>query len=201
MPMRTCSASRRRREPGDGSDNVEAGPHDAFDFVLVRARIAEIGQQPVAHELGNETAMARDHDGAGFLVGADHLAHVLGIEPGRQRRRAGEIAEHDRELPAFGLGLWLRYSFRRRGRSGSCRQGREYAFAVSESETQLLEIAVSQRRQDIEIDAVFLERRFEARQANTGQPFLQGCRRIHADIPKRRRPMTSRASSKRPVWA
>ena len=44
--------------------------------------------------------------GAATVIGADDLAHVLGIEPRRQRGRADEVAEHHRELAALGVGPW-----------------------------------------------------------------------------------------------
>ena len=72
--------ARRRLQAADGGDDLQAGPHGALGFVLVGARIAEIGEQPVAHELGDEAVMARDDVSAGGLVGANHVAHVLRIE-------------------------------------------------------------------------------------------------------------------------
>ena len=68
-------------------------------LVLVRLRPAEIGEHAVAHVLGDVAAPALDHLGAAALIGADHRAHVLGIEPRRQRGRAHQIAEQHRQLP------------------------------------------------------------------------------------------------------
>jgi hypothetical protein len=36
--------------------------------------------------------------------GVQDLAHVLGVEPGRECRRADQIDEHHRELTPLGLG-------------------------------------------------------------------------------------------------
>ena len=63
------------------------------------ARKAEIGQHPIAHELGDEAVVARERARTGVLIGTDELAHVLRIKPRRHRRRAHE---HDRELAALG---------------------------------------------------------------------------------------------------
>ena len=93
---------RPRFELRDDGGDVEAGPDRPLGVVLVGARKAEIGQHAVAHEFGDEAVVARDRARTGVLIGANDLAHVLGIEPRRQRGRADEIAEHDRELAALG---------------------------------------------------------------------------------------------------
>ena len=69
--------------------------HGAFGVMLMGLRIAKIGEHPVAHIFGDETAGLRDEIGAAVVVGANDLTHVLGVEPGRQRRRADEVTEHD----------------------------------------------------------------------------------------------------------
>ncbi len=79
-------------------------PHGPLRLVLMRPRVAEIGQHTVAHELGDEALEACDHPGAGVLVGAQHLAHVFRIEARRQRRRADQIDEHHGEVAPLGLG-------------------------------------------------------------------------------------------------
>jgi hypothetical protein len=83
-------------------------PHRALGVVLMRLRIAEIDQHPVAHEFGDKAVIARDDAGNGVLVGAELLAQFLGVEPRRQGRRADEIAEHHRQLPPLGGVLRLR---------------------------------------------------------------------------------------------
>ena len=53
---------------------------------------------------------------AATLICADHPAHVLGVEPRRQLRRADQIDEHHRELPSLSSGgsVCSRSSFGRR---------------------------------------------------------------------------------------
>ena len=59
MPTRTCKG-----DAGGGIelrhrfDQGEPGTHRALGVVLVRLRIAEIGQHAVAHVLGDEAAVA-----------------------------------------------------------------------------------------------------------------------------------------------
>ena len=90
----------------DGRD-VEAGPDRTLGVLLVSARKAKIGQHAIAHEFGDEAVIACDSARTGVLIDANDLAHVLGIQPGRHRGRADEIAKHDRELAALGgVGDW-----------------------------------------------------------------------------------------------
>ena len=97
MPTRTCSgAPAAVLSFGDGLDDRKPGPDRAFGIMLVGLRIAEIGEHAVAHIFGDEAAVARDRRRAAFLIGGDDLAHVLGIEPRRQRGRADKVAEHHR---------------------------------------------------------------------------------------------------------
>jgi len=49
--------------------------------MLVRLRIAEIGEHTVAHVLGHEAAVALDRFGAAAMVGADDPPQVLEVEP------------------------------------------------------------------------------------------------------------------------
>ena len=106
MPTRAASGS----PAGAGAaaatacDDRQAGAHRALGVVLVRPRPAEIGQHAVAHELGDVALEARDLARDRVLVGADELAHLLGVEPAGERGRADQVDEHHRELPALGLG-------------------------------------------------------------------------------------------------
>ena len=43
-----------------------------------------------------------DRAGDAGLIAADDLAQILGIEPGRERGRADEVAEHHAERAALG---------------------------------------------------------------------------------------------------
>jgi len=67
----------------------------------VRARIAEIDHDPVAHISCYETIETPHDVGDGPMIGGDQVPQILGIAPHRQRGRADEIAEHHRELPAL----------------------------------------------------------------------------------------------------
>ncbi|MCZ6508704.1 MAG: hypothetical protein O7A04_11750, partial [Acidobacteria bacterium] len=85
-------------------DQVQAGTYRPLGVVLMGPGIAKISERAIAHKLGDVALEAADGVGAGFLVGADHLAQVFGVEPLGERRRAHQIDEHHRELASLSLG-------------------------------------------------------------------------------------------------
>ncbi len=86
----------------DGIDDREAGVHGALGIVLVRLRVAEIGHDAVAAEFRHPAVVAADLRRDERLVVSNDVAQVFRIEPGRQRRVADQVAEHDGELAALG---------------------------------------------------------------------------------------------------
>ena len=91
-----------RLDPGDRTDQLEAGQDRALGIILVRPRVAEVDQETIAQEAGDLAVKAPDHPRCQILIGADHLAHVLGVEQRGELGRAHQIAEHHRQLPALG---------------------------------------------------------------------------------------------------
>src|SRR5262249_38704035 len=138
-PLRSTGLQTRHRR-----FYLQPGPHRALGVVLMRPRIAEIDQHPIALELGDKAIIARDDTGNGVLIGAELLAQFLGVEPHRQGRRADEIAEHHRQLPPLG-GVLRPRTGRCRGRcrclgGGQTGDGSQETLAVPERHTELLEI-------------------------------------------------------------
>src|SRR4051812_11760878 len=96
-----------RFKPGDGFDDVEPGAYGSLGVVLVSTGIAKIGHNPVATEIRQKTVIGERDARTGSVVGVDHGAHVLRIEPGGERRRTDQIADHYRKVTAFGtLCIW-----------------------------------------------------------------------------------------------
>src|SRR5262249_28678264 len=75
---------RARLEPANSGNDIESRPHASLRIVLVRYGKAEIGQYPVAPELGEEAVIGSRDTGAGGVVGIDHDAHVFRIESDRE---------------------------------------------------------------------------------------------------------------------
>ena len=94
-PGRPLEVARRRHEREPGADRP-------LGVVLVRPRVAEVGQHAVAHVLGDEAALPLDRRRDAAVVGADQLAQVLGVEAGGERGRADQVDEHHRELTPLG---------------------------------------------------------------------------------------------------
>ena len=180
-PLRSTGLQARHRR-----FYLQPRPHRPLGVVLMRPRIAEIGQHPVAHEFGDKAVIARDDAGNGVLIGADLLAQFLGVEPRRQGRRADEIAEHHRQLPPLGGVLRLRTG-RRGGRrqclgGGQTGDGSEETLAVPERHAKLLEVDFGQLRQDIGVDFTRAKERLVLSEAETSEPTPD----IHGRTPRAR---------------
>jgi taurine dioxygenase len=98
--VRTHSVTRRKcvyvmRDDCTGSREWREG----------KPRRPEIDENSIAHVLGDEAVGAHDDIGHGAMVSGDDVAQILGIEPRRQFGRADKVAEHHRQLPAFGVDL------------------------------------------------------------------------------------------------
>ena len=94
-----------RRQPADRFDHRESGVHRPLGIVLMRLRISEIDQHAVAHIFGDKAVKAADRLGDSAVVVPDQLAQILGVMTGRERGRADKVAEHHRQLSAFGIDL------------------------------------------------------------------------------------------------
>ena len=73
----------QRSEPGDCVDDGEPGADSPLGVIFVRLGLAEIDQHAVAHVLGDKAGEARDRVGDTTVIGADHLAQILGVETHR----------------------------------------------------------------------------------------------------------------------
>ena len=180
----------RRGERGDCCGEAEARPGRALGLVFVRAGPAEVGEHAIAEKLGDVSLEARDLAGHRVLVIPDQLAHLFGIEPGRERRRTHQVDEHHRQLPPLGLNRSrlrplsrrLRQRDRRR-RAGKGLDRLEHGLARPERESQLPKVDLGQLGQDLSRDFGILEGLCVALQPKTTKPF----RDIHAKSPRARR--------------
>jgi hypothetical protein len=67
-------------EAANSVDAGEASPHRPFGVVLMRLRVAEINQHPIAHVPGDNTIGCGDYFSDGAVISGDDLAIIFGIE-------------------------------------------------------------------------------------------------------------------------
>ena len=149
-------------------DDREPGPDRPLGIVLMRPRPPEVGQHTIAHVLGDVALPALDHLGAGAMIGADHVPHVLGVEPRRKLGRADQVTEQQRQLPPLGLcrprsgcGLGWRAQFywrcgSRLGQGGN--RIEQLAPVPDGGDANVFEIVSSQLGQDLGVNLVLPER-------------------------------------------
>ena len=101
MPSLTCSRWGRSRRP-TASTIAKRGAHRLLGIVLVGMRVAEIGENAVAHVFCDKAAKANQYLRNATMIFGDDLAQILRIEPRCQLSRTDQIAEHDRKEAAFG---------------------------------------------------------------------------------------------------
>ena len=87
-PGRDANANREwfrgaRLKSANSGNDIEPRPHGSLRIVFVRDWITEISQYPVAPKLGEKAVIGSRDTGAGGVIGIDHDAHVLRIEPRR----------------------------------------------------------------------------------------------------------------------
>ena len=84
-----------------------AGPaHRPFGIVLIRLRMAETDQHPVAHILGDKAVEAADRIGDGAVVVADQLAQILRVMTGSR----AQSSRRDRKTSPSAAGVRPRLS-------------------------------------------------------------------------------------------
>ena len=107
MPMRTAGRMPYSRSSDSFTrwsavEHLQAGAHRTLRVVLVRLRIAEVGEQPVDQVLRDVPLPALDDGRRRLLNRAHDAAQVLRIEALREDARADQVARHDRELAPLG---------------------------------------------------------------------------------------------------
>src|SRR5262249_16957391 len=68
-------------EATDSVDGAQSRPHRPLGVVLMRLWVAEKNQNTVAHISRDEAIEPGDDVRDGAVIGANHLAQILGIEP------------------------------------------------------------------------------------------------------------------------
>jgi hypothetical protein len=171
-----------------GIHDIETRPRRSLGLVLMGARVAEIRQDAVAHELRDKAVVAPDRSAAPVLERRDDIAQIFGIHLGGERSRPRQVAKHYRQLSA--LGLCLRWCGRRhrcwchrqswgwRGGAERSDGGKELATMADQGNAEADQVLSRQVRQDVSVDLVVAERWHVALKAQIPQPR----RYVHAVI-------------------
>src|SRR4029077_20526001 len=107
------------------------------------------------------------------VVGTDDLLQILWVEPGRERRRADEVAEHDRNLAALSV-------VPRLGLERGCRRGRElgdccqHLAPMPDRDAKFLQVLICQMTEDRGVDIVLGKALGVLGHTERGQP-LRNC--------------------------
>jgi hypothetical protein len=139
----------------------------------VRLGIAEIGEDAVTHVFGDKPAEPGQYRGDRLMVGVDDGAQILGVEPGGELGRAGQVAEQHGELAPFRVGRNGRRWHRRKGRRLLSERGDrvEHAAAMADQrDAEVPQILAGQARQYTGVDRVVAERRSVLFEAEIAQP-------------------------------
>ena len=124
--------------------------------------------------LATKPSKPADDLGDAAVVGADHVAQVLGVEPRGERGRADEVAEHDRELTPLGLSGRCGPRGRRVGGfpAGLASRGDslQQALAIAERDAELLEIGIGEIGEHVGADRMGSEGLGVAAESQVGEP-------------------------------
>jgi hypothetical protein len=98
-----------RQQPADRCSDRECRADRAFGIVLMRSRPAEIGENPVADDIGDIAVEAGDLRRHRAMIARQDVPVVLGVELCGKPGRTDEIDERDRQMTPFRgrAGLWL----------------------------------------------------------------------------------------------
>jgi hypothetical protein len=167
----TATPGFQRRNRGH---QFEPGHDGALGFALMRLRIAEIDEHPVAHVFCDKPAETVDRFADGAMISADHLAQILGIEPRGKGCRGDQIAKHHGKLAP--LGGRPHPSLRRvrgRVREGAAQSSdrfQELAAMADRRDAKIPQILGRQARQNLHVDRILAEGRLVLREPQPPEP-------------------------------
>jgi hypothetical protein len=87
IPTQTCKG-----EPASVTSFGTASTRLSPARTVLGLGVAEIGENPVAHVFCDEAAIALNQFSATAMIGGNDAPQILGVEPGRQRRRARKVS-------------------------------------------------------------------------------------------------------------
>jgi hypothetical protein len=122
---RTRGIALSQRGVGDRQNDRETGANRPAAVVLVRLRIAEVHEQPIAEGLCDVPAELGDRLAADLLIRAHHLTHLFRIDPCRELGRTDQVAKQYGHLAALTGGRLVGSTGRRGTARRHCRGRRQ----------------------------------------------------------------------------
>ena len=156
-------------DAADRFDRSQSRSHRPLGIVLMGLRVAVIDQDAVAHVPRYEAVGVRDNPRHRAVIRGDDIAQILGIELRRERGRSDQVAEHHRELTAFGERAGLRicsYGLRAQGSD----RGEQFAAMADRDHTETDQVVSGELAQYLDIDIVLAERLFVLFESQVAQP-------------------------------
>src|SRR5262245_14842424 len=86
-----------------GVNECERGTHCLVGIILLRERVAKVGEHAIAHVSSDLAMVAADDLGDAGMVRRHNPPHVLRVQSCRQCCGADQIAEHNRKVASLGL--------------------------------------------------------------------------------------------------
>src|SRR6516225_289726 len=152
-------------EAADRIDNAQPRPDSMLCIILMRARVAEIDHDAVAHILGDKAFEPYNDFSDGAVIGGDNLAQILGVKACGELGRADQVAEHHRQLPALGnrrRGPWLA------AQRGDCFE--QFAAVAPQHHAEILQILRRELGQGLLVDLMIAECDLVSIEAEAPQP-------------------------------
>ena len=177
-----CEWRAIHRQSSHSLGQLQAATDRPLDVVLMGPRPAEVNQHTLAPAAGDVPVPTSDHASAALVIGVDHPAHVLGVEPRQKLRRPRQIAKQDRQLPPLGVGFdeccpCLGFEVtsgqldRPRARLRAQRGNRfEERLAVVKRDAELFQVGLGQVRQDVDVNVTLAKRLLVTLQPQLPQP-------------------------------
>ena len=85
-------------------EDTQPRAYGSLGVIFMGLGIAKIDEETIPEQLGDMSFIALDDFRADFLICMDHVPIVFGIELGGEFSGIDQVAEHHRELTAFGFG-------------------------------------------------------------------------------------------------
>jgi len=150
-------------QPGHRCDQLKPRPYCPLGIVLMSLRIAEIHKHAVAHIFCHEPVEAAHGFGDAFLISRNDFSQIFGVHAGGECCRSNKVGKQHGYLPALGgvlrprLGHGGMLSCDRDITTGKLSDRAQHLPAITENDTEVLQVLIRQVAKDRDINTVLGE--------------------------------------------